>query len=218
MVSVNNVSVLFGSFILLDEVSFLITRQERIGLTGRNGAGKSTLMKVISKVLIPSEGRVWVKGHVSPLLQLGAGFHPELTGRENIYLNATILGHSHADIESKLEEIIEFAEIGNFMEAPLRTYSSGMQSRLGFAVATAWKPDILILDEVLSVGDVAFQKKCINRMSKFRDSGATVLMVSHSIDQVKEICERVLWLNKGQIESLGSADEVCNLYQNAMTK
>lgn len=205
------------SFSALKEINLDIKRGEIFGIIGRNGAGKSTLMKVISKVLIPTDGRVWVKGHVSPLLQLGAGFHPELTGRENIYLNATLLGHSHTEIENKLDEIIEFAEIGNFMEAPLRTYSSGMQSRLGFAVATAWQPDILILDEVLSVGDAAFQKKCIHRMGKFRDSGATVLMVSHSIDQVREICERALWLNKGQIESLGSADEVCTMYQNAMT-
>lgn len=205
------------SFSALKEINLDIKRGEIFGIIGRNGAGKSTLMKVISKVLIPTDGRVWVKGHVSPLLQLGAGFHPELTGRENIYLNATLLGHSHAEIENKLDEIIEFAEIGNFMEAPLRTYSSGMQSRLGFAVATAWQPDILILDEVLSVGDAAFQKKCIHRMEKFRDSGATVLMVSHSIEQVREICERALWLNKGQIESLGAADEVCTKYQNAMT-
>ncbi|MDW7754638.1 MAG: ABC transporter ATP-binding protein [Brevefilum sp.] len=204
------------SFSALKEIDLDVKRGEIFGIIGRNGAGKSTLMKVISRVLIPTDGRVWVKGHVSPLLQLGAGFHPELTGRENIFLNATLLGHSHEEIENKLDEIIEFAEIGSFMEAPLRTYSSGMQSRLGFAVATAWQPDILILDEVLSVGDAAFQKKCIHRMGKFRDSGATVLMVSHSIDQVREICERALWLNKGQIESLGSADDVCSMYLNAM--
>ncbi len=204
------------SFSALKEINLDVKRGEIFGIIGRNGAGKSTLMKVISRVLIPTDGQVWIRGQISPLLQLGAGFHPELTGRENIYLNATLLGHSHAEIENKLDEIIEFAEIGSFMEAPLRTYSSGMQSRLGFAIATAWQPDILILDEVLSVGDAAFQKKCIHRMGKFRDSGATVLMVSHSIDQVREICERALWLNKGQIESLGSADEVCSMYQNAM--
>ena len=173
-------------------------------------------MKVISKVLIPSEGRVWIKGHISPLLQLGAGFHYELTGRENIYLNATLLGHSHEEIEKKVEEIIAFAEIGDFIEAPLRTYSSGMQSRLGFAVATAWQPDILILDEVLSVGDVAFQEKCITRMKFFRDSGATVLMVSHSINQVKEICQRALWLDNGKINQIGDVEEVCNNYQKAL--
>jgi len=205
------------SFSALKEIDLDVKRGEIFGIIGRNGAGKSTLMKVISRVLIPTDGQVWIRGQISPLLQLGAGFHPELTGRENIYLNATLLGHSHTEIECKLEEIIGFAEIGSFIEAPLRTYSSGMQSRLGFAVATAWQPDILILDEVLSVGDAAFQKKCIHRMAKFRDSGATVLMVSHSTDKVREICERALWLNKGQIEALGSADEVCSMYQNAIT-
>lgn len=203
-------------FSALKNINLDVRKGEIFGVIGRNGAGKSTLMKVISKVLIPSEGRVWIKGHISPLLQLGAGFHPELTGRENIFLNATLLGHSHNDIESKLDEIIDFAEIGNFIEVPLRTYSSGMQSRLGFAVATAWKPDILILDEVLSVGDVAFQEKCINRMTNFRDSGATVLMVSHSIDQIKKICQRAIWLDQGKIKKLGMAEEVCDSYQEAM--
>ena len=205
-----------ASFSALEGIDLDIHKGEMFGIIGRNGAGKSTLMKVISKVLIPSEGRVWINGQISPLLQLGAGFHPELTGRENIYLNATLLGHSHNEIEEKLEEIIAFAEIGTFIEAPLRTYSSGMQSRLGFAVATAWKPDILILDEVLSVGDVAFQEKCIDRMAHFRDSGATVLMVSHSIDQVREICQRALWLDHGKIQSIGPAEEVCDSYQKAM--
>jgi len=204
------------SFSALKKINLDVKRGEIFGIIGRNGAGKSTLMKVISKVLIPSEGRVWIKGHISPLLQLGAGFHHELTGRENIYLNATLLGHSHNEIESKIYEIVEFAELGNFIEAPLRTYSSGMQSRLGFAVATAWQPDILILDEVLSVGDVAFQEKCIERMAKFRDSGATVLMVSHSIIQVREICQRVLWLDHGKIQKLGPTEEICDSYQQAM--
>ena len=204
------------SFSALKNISLNIKKGEIFGIIGRNGAGKSTLMKVISKVLIPSEGRVWIKGNISPLLQLGAGFHPELTGRENIYLNATLLGYSHNEIESKLEEIITFAGLGNFIEAPLRTYSSGMQSRLGFAVATAWQPDILILDEVLSVGDVGFQEKCINRMINFRDSGATVLMVSHSISQIRDVCQRAMWLDHGKIQQLGTAEEICNSYQKAM--
>ena len=204
------------SFSALKDINLNVKRGEIFGIIGRNGAGKSTLMKVISKVLIPSEGRVWIKGNISPLLQLGAGFHPELTGRENIYLNATLLGHSHNEIEDKLEEIIAFAELGNFIEAPLRTYSSGMQSRLGFAVATAWQPDILILDEVLSVGDVAFQEKCIKRMINFRDSGATVLMVSHSIGQIRDVCQRAMWLDHGKIQKLGNAEEVCDNYQKAL--
>lgn len=204
------------SFSALKDINLDVQKGEIFGIIGRNGAGKSTLMKVISKVLIPSEGRVWIKGRLSPLLQLGAGFHYELTGRENIYLNATLLGHSHEEIEEKVEDIIAFAEIGDFIEAPLRTYSSGMQSRLGFAVATAWQPDILILDEVLSVGDVAFQDKCIKRMELFRDSGATVLMVSHSINQVKDICQRALWLDNGKINQIGDVEEVCDDYQSAL--
>jgi len=207
-----------AKFSALNNIDLEINKGEIFGVLGRNGAGKSTLLKVISRVLIPSEGRVWIKGQISPLLQLGAGFHPELTGRENIYLNATLLGHSHDEIENKLDEIIEFSGIRTFIEAPLRTYSSGMQSRLGFAVATAWQPDILILDEVLSVGDVSFQEKCVERMTKFRDSGATVLMVSHSIEQIRSICERALWLDQGEIQTLGKAGEVCDTYQRVMLK
>lgn len=207
-----------SAFSALKNIQLEIQKGEIFGVIGRNGAGKSTLLKVISRVLIPSEGRVWINGQISPLLQLGAGFHPELTGRENIFLNATLLGHSHDDIELKMDEIIDFSEIEDFIEAPLRTYSSGMQSRLGFAVATAWKPDILILDEVLSVGDIAFQKKCVNRMSKFRDSGATVIMVSHSIDRVREICERAMWLDHGEIKVIDKANTVCDIYQDALSE
>ncbi|MBU2578442.1 ABC transporter ATP-binding protein [Patescibacteria group bacterium] len=205
------------AFLALRSLNLEVKQGEIFGILGRNGAGKSTLLKVVSRVLMPIEGRVWVRGNISPLLQLGAGFHPELTGRENIYLNATLLGHTQKKIDEKLEEIISFAEIGNFIEAPLRTYSSGMTARLGFAVASAWKPDILILDEVLSVGDVAFQEKCFTRMTKFRDSGATVLMVSHSIDQVRSLCKRALWLDHGEIQVMGSADEVCDAYAKAMS-
>jgi ABC-type polysaccharide/polyol phosphate transport system ATPase subunit len=151
------------------------------------------------------------------LLQLGAGFHPELSGRENIFLNATLLGRKREEIKDKLDEIIAFAEIGDFIEAPLRTYSSGMQARLGFAVASAWTPDILILDEVLSVGDAAFQEKCLNRMAGFRDSGATVLMVSHSIDRIRTTCERALWLDHGKIQAIDSAEKVSNAYQSFLS-
>lgn len=201
------------AFWALKDINFEVKKGEIFGILGRNGAGKSTMLMVISKVLIPTKGRVWIRGGISPLLQLGAGFHPELTGRENIYLNATLLGHSTKEIDEKIDEILSFAEIGNFIEAPLRTYSSGMQARLGFAVSTAWQPDILILDEVLSVGDTAFQEKCFDRMAKFRDSGATVLMVSHSIDQVRTHCERALWLDKGEIKSSGPVGKICDAYQ-----
>ena len=205
------------AFWALKNIDLEVRQAEIFGILGRNGAGKSTLLKVISKVLIPIEGRVWIKGYISPLLQLGAGFHAELTGLENIYLNATLLGHSRMEIDERMDEIISFAEIGDFIEAPIRTYSSGMQARLGFSIATAWQPDILILDEVLSVGDVAFQEKCFERMEKFRDSGATVLMVSHGIDQVRELCQRALWLDQGEIQLMGTANEVCDAYQQAMS-
>lgn len=206
-----------NAFWALKNINMEIKQGEIFGILGRNGAGKSTLLKVVSRVLIPVEGRVWIKGQISPLLQLGAGFHMELTGRENISLNATLLGHSQYEIKEKLDEIIAFSEIGHFIEAPLRTYSSGMQARLGFAVATAWQPDILILDEVLSVGDVGFQEKCIHRMNNFRDSGATVIMVSHSIEQIRSTCKRALWLDHGEIQTMGPADEVCDAYQTAMS-
>lgn len=205
-----------NAFWALKHIDLEIKHGEIFGVLGRNGAGKSTLLKVISKVLIPFEGRVWIKGYISPLLQLGAGFHPELTGRENVFLNATLLGHSQSEIMEKMDEIIAFAEIGDFIEAPLRTYSSGMQARLGFAVASAWQPDILILDEVLSVGDMAFQEKCFERMTNFRNSGATVLMVSHSVSQVRELCQRALWLDQGEIKHIGAVDEVCDKYTSAL--
>jgi ABC-2 type transport system ATP-binding protein/lipopolysaccharide transport system ATP-binding protein len=205
-----------NAFYALKHIDLEIKQGEIFGILGRNGAGKSTLLKVISKVLIPIEGRVWIRGYISPLLQLGAGFHPELTGRENIFLNATLLGHSQAEIDEKLDEIISFAEIGDFIEAPLRTYSSGMQARLGFAVASAWQPDILILDEVLSVGDVAFQEKCFKRIAAFRDSGATVLMVSHSIDQVRNYCTRAMWLDRGEIQMMGVTEDVITAYKHGL--
>jgi len=181
---------------------------------GRNGAGKSTLLKVISRVLIPTQGRVWISGVVSPLLELGAGFHPELTGLENIYLNATLLGRKHKEIEQKIPEILDFAEIGDFIKAPLRTYSSGMLARLGFSVATAWIPDILILDEILSVGDAAFAQKCSDRMRLFRESGSTVLLVSHAIDTVRSLCQRALLLEHGNMVEIGPIDEVSERYQH----
>ncbi|HOR18205.1 MAG TPA: ABC transporter ATP-binding protein [Brevefilum sp.] len=205
-----------NSFLALKQINLEVKQGEILGILGRNGAGKSTLLKVISKVLVPTKGRVWTKGYLSPLLQLGAGFHVELTGRENIYLNATLLGHSRDEIDEKLDEIIAFAEIGDFIEAALRTYSSGMKARLGFSVASAWQPDILILDEVFAVGDIAFQEKCFDRMAQFRKNGATVLIVSHSIDQIRDLCQRAMWLDHGEIKELGAADQVCDTYQAAL--
>jgi ABC-2 type transport system ATP-binding protein len=206
--------VRYHSFLALNDINLAVKKGEIFGILGRNGAGKSTLLKVVARVLIPTLGRVWVNGMVSPLLELGAGFHPELTGMENIYLNATLLGHNQKAIKQKIPEIIDFAEIGEFIEAPLRTYSSGMVARLGFSVATAWLPDILILDEVLSVGDASFARKCTERMRSYRESGATVLLVSHSVEMVGSLCQRALLLEHGHILEMGPADEVCEKYTN----
>src|ERR1051325_10026495 len=193
-------NVRYREFLALNRVDLQVNQGEILGIIGRNGAGKSTLLKVISRVLIPTEGRVRLRGMVSPLLELGAGFHPELTGRENIFLNGTLLGHPRREIESRLSEIIEFAELDAFIDSPLRTYSSGMIARLGFSVSTTWKPDILILDEVLSVGDEAFRFKCQLRMKKYRDEGATTLLVTHDSATVKSLCSRAVWLDHGQVD------------------
>jgi len=205
--------VKFNSFWALQGITVNIAKGEIFGFIGRNGAGKSTLLKVISRVLVPTRGRVWIKGRVSPLLELGGGFHPELTGRENVYLNGTLLGHSHRDIIAHMDEIIEFAELGTFIDAPLRTYSSGMVARLGFAVATTWKPEILILDEVLSVGDEAFQLKCQNRMESFRQDEVTTLIVTHSMQTVMTLCTRAAWIDHGVIKAIGAPEEVIELYR-----
>jgi len=204
------------SFLALDDINLKIKAGETFGIIGKNGAGKSTLLKVISRVLIPTKGRVITCGQVYPLLQLGAGFHPELTGKENIFLNGTLLGHTRREIEEKYQNIIDFSEISKFINAPVRTYSSGMQARLGFAVASAWQPEILILDEVLSVGDVAFQEKCHNRMREFREHGTTTVVVSHSPDMITSLCKRALWLDKGKIIALGESEIITQKYKTEM--
>jgi ABC-type polysaccharide/polyol phosphate transport system ATPase subunit len=208
-------NVRFKEFRALDHVDLEVHDGEIMGVIGRNGAGKSTLLKVISRVLVPTEGRVRIRGRVSPLLELGAGFHPELTGRENIFVNGTLLGHTRREIDAHVPEIIEFAELGAFIDSPLRTYSSGMAARLGFAVATTWKPEILILDEVLSVGDEAFRHKCEDRMRQFRDQGTTTLLVTHDSNTVEKLCSRAVWLEHGQITALGPSGEVVKLYRQS---
>jgi ABC-type polysaccharide/polyol phosphate transport system ATPase subunit len=200
-------------FWALRNIDLEIRHGEIFGIVGRNGAGKSTLLKVISRVLVPTQGRVWIKGKVAPLLELGAGFHPELTGRENIFLNGTLLGHPRREVEARLDEIIEFAELGAFIEAPLRTYSSGMVGRLGFAVATSWQPEILILDEVLAVGDEAFRRKCRSRMEGFRKQGTTTLLVTHDMNTVKALCSRAAWLERGELRITGMVDDVITAYR-----
>jgi ABC-type polysaccharide/polyol phosphate transport system ATPase subunit len=183
-----------------------------VGVVGRNGSGKSTLLKVIARVLRPTSGRVWVKGRVAPLLELGGGFHPELTGRENVYLNGTLLGRTRREIAERFDWIVDFAELWDFIDAPLRTYSTGMVARLGFAVATAWEPEVLLVDEVLAVGDQGFQKKCQARLAEFRRAGATILLVSHSPELVRGLCGRALWLDGGRVRALGPTDRVTESY------
>lgn len=205
--------VKFRKFSALDNVSLSINRGEVFGIIGNNGAGKSTLLKVISKVLRPSPGRVRVWGRIAPLLELGAGFHPELSGRENVFLNGALLGYGKHDMEAVFDDIVEFSELGEFIEAPIRTYSSGMYARLGFAVATAHIPEILILDEILSVGDEAFQKKSRDRLQNYQKRGATVLMVSHGLDSMIAMCDRLVWLDHGHVCMVGEPSAVVAAYR-----
>ena len=200
-------------FWALHDVDLKVMKGEVFGVVGRNGAGKSTMLKVISRVLRPTKGRVWIKGRLAPLLELGAAFHHELTGRENVFLNAALLGHTQKAVEERFEHIVEFADIGSFIDAPLRTYSTGMVARLGFAVATAWEPEILVLDEVLAVGDEAFQAKCHERIRYFRESGATVLLVSHNTQVIRTICQRAAWIDQGEIQAIGEPDDIVAQYK-----
>jgi ABC-type polysaccharide/polyol phosphate transport system ATPase subunit len=191
-----------------------IRKGEVFGVIGRNGAGKSTLLKVIARVLRPTEGRVCVRGRVAPLLEVGAGFHDELTGRENIVLNASLLGHSRKAIRERLDAIVEFSELKDFIDAPIRTYSTGMVARLGFAVATAWDHDVLLVDEVLAVGDEPFQRKCIDRVRSFQSNGTTIVLVSHNLALLASMCSRVLWQEEGRAVEIGDAASVIASYQN----
>ena len=204
----------FKEFHALDHVSFKVRRGEVVGLVGTNGSGKSTMLKCIAGVLEPSKGSVSVHGNIAPLIELGAGFDPELTARENIYLNGALLGYTRAFIDEHLQEIIDFAELQNFMDMPLKNYSSGMVARIAFAIATVTEPDVLIVDETLSVGDVFFQQKCEDRIRHFIESGdVTVLFVSHSMDQVERICQRAIWIEKGVQRMDGPVAEVCEAYR-----
>jgi ABC-2 type transport system ATP-binding protein/lipopolysaccharide transport system ATP-binding protein len=200
-------------FWALKGVNLSIYRGEVFGLIGQNGAGKSTMLKLMARVLRPTEGRVVVKGQVAPLLEFGAGFHPELTGRENVFLNGALLGFSRRDMEEKFDRIVDFAELWDFIDAPMRTYSSGMWARLGFAVATDFQPDVLIVDEVLAVGDEAFQRKSSARMQEFRDQGATILLVSHNMNTIAAMCHRAAWIHHGQVMALDSAGEAIRAYR-----
>lgn len=199
-------------FWALRDVSFKIEAGESVGLVGSNGAGKSTALKLISRIIQPNSGSVRVNGRVTALLELGAGFHPELSGRDNIFLNGTVMGLSRRQINTKLDEIIEFADIGDFIDVPVKDYSSGMQARLGFSVAAHLDPQIVLVDEALSVGDQAFQQKCNERMLQMRRAGVTMLYVSHSLESVEQICQRAIWLDKGNLRLDDSAQRVASAY------
>ena len=204
----------YKEFWAIKDVSFTIKKGEVFGIVGLNGAGKSTMLKIIAGVLKPTEGGVKIYGNVAPLIELGAGFDHDLTGRENIYLNGAILGHTKKFINEKFDEIVEFSELNNFLDIPLKNYSSGMVARLGFAIATLIKPDILIVDEILGVGDYKFQEKCQNKIQSMLSGGTTVIMVSHSQSQIEDMCSRVLWLEGGKMKMIGEVKEVMKGYSN----
>ena len=201
-------------FLALKDINLRVNKGEIFGLIGPNGAGKTTLLRLVARVMRPTVGRVRVVGNVAPLLAMGAGFHDELTGRENVYLNGAMLGFSRQDMDEKFSRIVDFAELWDFIDAPLRTYSSGMMARLGFSVATDSMPDILIVDEVLSVGDSAFQEKSLARIHSFQERGATTLMVTHGMSTVKTMCQRAAWLDGGEIQFIGDAEEAVKRYLN----
>lgn len=200
-------------FWALKHISFKVKKGDVIGIIGHNGAGKSTLLKVISGIMKPTEGIVETNGNIVPMLELGSGFDMELTGRENIFLNGAILGYSEAFLKDKCQEIIDFSELGSFIEAPIRTYSSGMLARLAFSVACVVEPEILIVDEILSVGDADFQEKSRRRMMELMTGGTTVFFVSHDLDQIKEMCNKVLWLEHGEMQAFGEMQQICDKYE-----
>lgn len=210
--------LLFQEFLAVKDVSFQVKAGEAWGLIGTNGSGKSTMLKAISGILKPHKGSITVNGRVAPLIELGAGFDQEMTARENIFLNGCVLGHSEKFMKEHFDEIVDFAELHQFLDSPLKNFSSGMRARLGFSIATMVKPDILIVDEILSVGDYKFRQKCEKRMNEMLSGGTTLLYVSHSIDEVKRLCDHALWIDKGVARMQGEALEVCDAYMAEMKK
>lgn len=204
--------LMFKEFLALKDVSFTAAKGEAWGLIGTNGSGKSTLLKAICGIFSPYKGTIHTYGTIAPLIELGAGFDGDLTATENIYLNGAVLGHSKKFMKEHFDEIVDFAELWDFLDMPIKNYSSGMAARLGFAIATVVRPDILICDEVLAVGDIAFQQKCEHRMNEMRDGGTTLLFVSHSMDSVLNICDHALWLDKGIAKLSGEAEDVVKAY------
>lgn len=209
--------LMFKEFLALKDVSFEVKKGEAWGIIGTNGSGKSTLLKLICGILKPYKGSVIVNGSIAPLIELGAGFDGDLTASENIYLNGAVLGYDKKFMKEHFEEIVEFAELQDFLEMPLKNYSSGMAARLGFAIATVVRPDILICDEVLAVGDYAFQQKCEKKMNDMRKDGTTLLYVSHSIESVKSVCDHALWVEKGEVKMKGMAEDVTRAYITSLS-
>ena len=204
--------LLFKEFWALNDISLEVKKGEVFGIVGYNGSGKSTLLKIIAGVMKPTKGQVKVNGTMAPLIELGAGFDPNLTGRENVYLNGAILGYTKQKLQASFDEILEFSELGEFIDVPVKNYSSGMVARLAFSIATIVEPEILIVDEVLSVGDYKFQAKCQDKIKKVIEKGTTVLFVSHSIKQVEELCDRVAWIDKGHLKMVGDSETVCKAF------
>ncbi|MBQ1261405.1 MAG: ABC transporter ATP-binding protein [Clostridia bacterium] len=205
----------YNSFFALSDVSFSVGRGEVLGIVGSNGAGKSTLLKVIAGILTPTSGELSVKGRVVPMLELGSGFDDDLTGRENIFLNGAILGYSEQFLRERFDEIVEFSGLYDFLDVPVRNYSSGMVMRLAFSIASMVEPDVLIVDEILAVGDARFQEKSYTRMLELMHRGTTVLLVSHDLGQIRRLCDRVLWLDGGRVRRIGDTQEVCDAYAKA---
>lgn len=206
--------LLFEEFWALKNISLEINNGEFVGIVGLNGSGKSTLLKTIAGVLSPTKGSIEVNGTIAPLIELGAGFDPNLSARENVFLNGAVLGKSRKEMRALFDNIIDFAELWEFVDTPIKNFSSGMLARLGFAIATSFMPDVLIVDEILSVGDHLFQQKCEKRMREIIDHGATVVFVSHDIEQVRQLCSRVVWISRGELVMDGITEEVCNKYMN----
>jgi len=203
----------YDEFVVLKDISFKIRKGDAFAILGVNGSGKSTILKLISGIFAPSSGQVFVDGSIAPLIELGAGFDMELTARENVFLNCTLLGHTRAFAKEHIDEILDFAEVQDFVDVPLKNYSSGMIARLGFSIATIVQPEILIIDEVLSVGDANFRKKCEERITNMLSSGTTLIFVSHIMPQVKTLCKKGIWIHKGKIVSEGDIKEVCEAYE-----
>jgi len=204
-------------FWALDDVSFEIKKGETMGIIGPNGSGKSTILKLIAGVMVPSRGSVEIAGKIAPLIELGAGFHPELTGRENIYLNGSILGLNRSEIDERFDDIVEFSDLSEFIDTPIKHYSSGMYMRLGFSIAIHIEPEILLIDEILAVGDIAFQQKCMEKMNEFKKNGVTIVFVSHSLEAIKNFCQKAIWLDKGKIKEEGEPEKVIAAYQASLS-